>query len=62
MKSEAKSAFVLHKNADFTDLNEWCPGAELNHRHADFPSDILIKNIKGLDSQKMENSIRRTIA
>jgi hypothetical protein len=20
----------------------WCPGAELNHRHADFQSDILL--------------------
>jgi hypothetical protein len=33
----------------------WCPGAESNHRRADFPSFSLPINIKELASLKVEN-------
>ena len=38
------------KRADITvpkALNEWCPGADLNHRHADFQSAALPTELPG---------------
>src|SRR5204862_896689 len=42
-----KSAFVLQESADLIGLKWWCPGTELNCRHADFQSAALPTELPG---------------
>ena len=40
----------------FYDKEEWCPGAESNHRHEDFQSTALPLSYPGMDGVRTESA------
>ena len=46
---------------DFDFKGEWCPGADLNHRHADFQSAALPLSYPGVPQKHQEPAVYRVL-